>query len=55
MIKPTQAQLDAGNQAGRKALDDYSTFDSGMVPDEALAAFVEAVATAILNATPPQK
>jgi hypothetical protein len=54
MITPTQAQLDAGVKAGRKALDDYSSFDSGMVPDDALATFVAAVATAILNATPPK-
>ena len=49
-ITPTKAQLDAGNKAGRKALDDYSTFDSNMVPDDALATFVAAVAAAILNA-----
>jgi hypothetical protein len=50
MITPTKAQLDAGIKAGRKALDNYSEFDSSMVPDDALATFVSDIATAILNA-----
>lgn len=52
MVKPTQAQLAAGIAAGRKALNDYSSFDSSMVPDDALATFVAEVATAILNTQP---
>jgi hypothetical protein len=55
MINPTPAQLQAGVTAGRKALDDYSSFDSGMVPDDALATFVAAVASAILNVPPPKQ
>ena len=50
MITPSQAQLEAGFAAGRKALDDYSSFDSSLVPDDALLIFVTAVATAIVNA-----
>jgi len=51
-VKPTVKQLNAGFDAGRKALNDYSSFDSSLVPDAALLTFVTAVATAILN-TPP--
>lgn len=55
MITPSKAQLDAGFAAGRKALDDYSSFDSSMVPDDALRAFVTAVVTAAVNVSVPQK
>jgi hypothetical protein len=61
MIRLTHAQLEAGIAAGRKALQDYSSFDSSMVPDDALATFVADVGQAILNvptphpATPPPK
>jgi hypothetical protein len=48
-IQPTEDQIAAGVKAGRKALDDYSHFDSSMVPDAALEVFVREVATAILN------
>jgi hypothetical protein len=51
-VKPTVNQLNAGFDAGRKALNDYSEFDSSMVPDAALLTFVTAVATAILNVQP---
>lgn len=53
MITPTTAQLNAGFDAGRKALDDYSQFDSAMVPDAALLTFVTEVATAVLNTPAP--
>jgi hypothetical protein len=49
MIQPTKEQLEAGFEAGRKSLDDYSSFDSSMVSDDALLAFVTAIATAIVN------
>jgi hypothetical protein len=60
MIQLTHAQLTAGIAAGRKALQDYSSFDSSMVPDDALATFVADVGQAILNvpqphSTPPPK
>jgi hypothetical protein len=51
MATPTPSQLDAGFRAGRKALEDYSSFDSGMVPDAALEVFVKEVITAALNVT----
>jgi hypothetical protein len=54
MITPTPAQLQAGIAAGRKALDNYSSFDSSMVPDNALATFVQEVASAVLNVPPPK-
>ena len=54
-VVPTQAQLAAGVKAGRKALDDYSSFDSSMVPDAALAAFVTAVVAAAINVPPEVK
>lgn len=55
MITPTQEQIAAGVKAGRKALDNYSRFDSGMVPDDALQTFVEEVAAAVLNTAPKNK
>lgn len=48
----TQDQIQAGCAAGRKALQDYSAFDSSMVPDDALEQFVVDVGTAIINVTP---
>ena len=54
MIQPTKAQIDAGCAKGRQALNNYSTFDSGMVPDDALQAFVIAVLEGALNAPPPK-
>jgi hypothetical protein len=52
-MTPTPAMIAAGAKAGRKALDDYSTFDSGMVPDDALDTFVTAVLTAALALIKP--
>ena len=48
----TQEQIQAGCVAGRKALQDYSAFDSSMVPDDALEQFVTDVGTAIINTIP---
>lgn len=45
------AQIQAGEVAGRQALVNYSWFDSAMVPDSALATFVTDIATA-MNAVP---
>lgn len=58
-MKPSQAAINAGMAAGRKALEDYSSFDSAMVPDSALLLFVTDVLTAGFAvstppATPPQ-
>jgi hypothetical protein len=49
IIQPTTAQIIAGDKAGRAALDNYSSWDSSMVPDGALDAFVRAVITAAIN------
>jgi hypothetical protein len=46
------AALNAAIAAGRKALQNYSSFDSSMVPDDALATFSADVITAYLNAIP---
>lgn len=52
---PTEAQIEAGVIRGRKALDDYSSFDSSMVSDDALRTFVIDIATAVLNVTPKKR
>jgi hypothetical protein len=52
MILPTTAQLTAATQAARKAIDDYSSFDSSMVPDAALTTVVESALIAALNVQP---
>jgi len=52
-IQPTPAQIAAGMASVRKALDDYSSFDSSMVSDALLKTVVTTAATAILNVTPP--
>lgn len=49
MAEPTRDQLIAAILAGRKALDDYSSFDSGMVSDDALETFVRAILKAALS------
>lgn len=53
MTTPTQAQIAAGVTAGRRALDNYSSFDSGMVPDDALETFVTEILTAVLPLVHP--
>lgn len=51
-MKPTEEQIRIGMSAGRKALDNYSSFDSSMVPDDALETFVTEVLTAVLASAP---
>jgi len=53
MVKPSQSQLAAAVKAGRQALENYSHFDSSMVPDAALETFCVAVLTAALNVPQP--
>jgi hypothetical protein len=54
-MTPTQAQINAGVTAGRRALENYSSFDSSMVPDDALETFVTDILTAVLPLVhPPQ-
>ena len=55
MILPTSAQLTAATQAARKAIEDYSEFDSSMVPDAALTTVVEAALIAAFNVQPEGK
>lgn len=52
-MTPTFAMIAAGAKAGRKALDDYSTFDSSMVPDDVIETVVTQVLTAALALVPP--
>ena len=52
MIQPSKAQIDAGVAAGRKAIDDYSSFDSSLISDDVLLTFVTAVITAVVNVKP---
>jgi hypothetical protein len=47
-----QNALNAAFKAGRKALEDYSEFDSSMVPDAALQLFVTDVIQGYLAALP---
>jgi len=57
MNKPTARQLANACAAARKAIQDYSTWGSSMVPDDALQTVVDAALVAALNtpvpATPP--
>lgn len=46
---PTPAQLDAATSAARKAIQDYSQFDSSMVPDDVLRTVVLEALSAALN------
>ena len=55
MILPTTAQLTAATQAARQAIENYSEFDSSMVPDSALTSVVEAALIAALNVQPEGK
>lgn len=52
-LTPTDAQIQAAFQAGRDALNNYSEFDSSMVPDDALKTFCVAVVTAAINVPDP--
>jgi hypothetical protein len=49
MVHPTQAQLTAACTAARQAVENYSAFDSSMIPDSALQAVVSQALTAALN------
>ena len=49
MVQPTQAQLTAACAAARQAVEDYSEFDSSMIPDSALQAVVSKALVAALN------
>ena len=51
-IKPNEAGIDAACAAARKAIQDYSAFDSDMVPDDALRTVVTAALEAYVNTTP---
>jgi hypothetical protein len=52
MIQPTPAQITAGMARVRKMLDDYSSFDSGMVSDDLLRGVVTQAGVAMLNVPP---
>lgn len=51
-VKPNEAGIDAACAAARKAIEDYSSFDSSMVPDDALRTVVTAALEAYVNVTP---
>jgi hypothetical protein len=53
MIQPTQAQLTAACAAARQAVENYSEFDSSMIPDSALQAVVSKALVAALNIPHP--
>jgi len=55
MTLPTAAQQAAALQAARQAIQNYSEWDSSMVPDSALASVVNAALTAALNVKPQGK
>lgn len=48
-IHPTPAQLAAACTAARQAVENYSAFDSSMIPDDALEAVVSEALVAALN------
>jgi len=54
MNKPTAAQLSAACAAARQAIENYSSWDSSMVPDDALQTVVDAALVAALNVPAPQ-
>jgi hypothetical protein len=53
MTQPTHAQLAAACAAARKAIQNYSAWDSSMVPDDALQTVVNAALVAALNIPVP--
>ena len=53
MIQPTNSQLSAACDAARKAIQNYSSWDSSMVPDDALQTVVNAALVAALNIPQP--
>ena len=52
-MTPTPEAIAAGVAAARKAINDYSAFDSSMVPDDALAKVVTDALTAALAVLSP--
>ena len=48
-MTPTQEAIEAAVAAARAAINDYSQFDSSMVPDEALGKVVTDALTAALG------
>lgn len=53
MIMPTHAQLTAACAAARKSIQNYSAWDSSMVPDDALQTVVNSALVAALNTVAP--
>lgn len=49
MNHPSQEQVIAGQAAARRAIQQYSEFDSSMVPDDAIHTVVVQVLIAALN------
>lgn len=54
MSAPSDAQVAAACAAARKAIQDYSSWDSAMVPDDALENVVVAALKAALNVPTPK-
>lgn len=54
MNAPSAAQLKAACAAARQAIQDYSSFDSAMVPDDALESVVSKALVAALNLPQPK-
>jgi hypothetical protein len=48
-MTPTQEAIDAGVAAARAAITEYSSFDSSIVPDDALAEVVVKALSAALD------
>jgi hypothetical protein len=55
MINPTPTQLTVACAAARKAIENYSSWDSSMVPDDALETVVNDALVAALNIPQPPK
>lgn len=53
MTTPTDTQIAAAVKAARQAIEDYSAFDSAMVPDDALETVVTEALKAALNVPAP--
>lgn len=54
MTAPSPSQVTAACAAARKAIQDYSSWDSSMVPDDALESVVVAALKAALNVPTPK-
>lgn len=53
MNYPSQTQVTAGDVAARRAIKEYSEWDSSMIPDSAIQAVVIQVLIAALNVGAP--